>query len=120
MRGPANHPTEACAILFALGNVLNRKPLPMPPLVVVAWQVGLGCATMLILGVLFEQPHYTAITPLGLGCFIYMTLVPSARQGISGRHRRSSTDMLKMRLGNSAGTRDAGCHCTLACFYRPA
>ncbi len=41
-----------------------------------AWQVGLGCATMLILGLLFEQPHYTAITPLGLGCFIYMTLVP--------------------------------------------
>ncbi|MGY4316241.1 drug/metabolite transporter (DMT)-like permease [Bradyrhizobium sp. JR3.5] len=33
----------ACAILFALGNVLNRKPLPMPPLAVVAWQVGIGC-----------------------------------------------------------------------------
>jgi|SRR5690349_21607471 hypothetical protein len=32
----------ACAMLFALGNVLNRKPLPMPPLVAVAWQVGLG------------------------------------------------------------------------------
>ena len=53
-----------CAILFALGNVLNRKPLPMPPLVVVAWQVGLGCATMLILGILFEHPDITAITPL--------------------------------------------------------
>ncbi|MCA1392680.1 EamA family transporter [Bradyrhizobium sp. IC3123] len=65
-----------CAILFALGNVLNRKPLPMPPLVVVAWQVGLGCATMLVLGVLFERPDVTAITPLGLGCFVYMTLVP--------------------------------------------
>ena len=34
----------SCAMLFALGNVLNRTPLPMPPLVVVAWQVGLGCA----------------------------------------------------------------------------
>lgn len=65
-----------CAILFALGNVLNRKPLPMPPLVVVAWQVGLGCATMLVLGMLFEHPDVTAITPLGLGCFVYMTLVP--------------------------------------------
>ncbi|KRP94753.1 multidrug DMT transporter permease [Bradyrhizobium yuanmingense] len=65
-----------CAILFALGNVLNRKPLPMPPLVVVAWQVGLGCATMLVLGVLFERPDVTAITPLGLGCFVYMTLMP--------------------------------------------
>jgi len=66
----------SCAILFALGNVLNRKPLPMPPLVVVAWQVGLGCGAMLILGVLFEQPRLTAITPLGIGCFVYMTLVP--------------------------------------------
>jgi len=66
----------ACAILFALGNVLNRKPLPMPPLAVVAWQVGIGCLVMLLLGVLFEHPNYAAITPLGLGCFAYMTLMP--------------------------------------------
>jgi drug/metabolite transporter (DMT)-like permease len=66
----------ACAILFALGNVLNRKALPMPPLVVVAWQVGLGCVVMLVLGVAFEQPNYAAITPTGIACFIYMTLVP--------------------------------------------
>jgi drug/metabolite transporter (DMT)-like permease len=38
----------ACAVLFALGNVLNRQALPMPPLVVVAWQVGLGCLVMLV------------------------------------------------------------------------
>ena len=66
----------SCAILFALGNVLNREPLPMPPLVVVAWQVGLGCGAMLILGIVFEQPNYGAITPLGFGCFVYMMLVP--------------------------------------------
>jgi drug/metabolite transporter (DMT)-like permease len=66
----------ACAILFALGNVLNRKALPMPPLVVVAWQVGLGCLVMLVLGVAFEQPNYAAIKPIGIACFVYMTLVP--------------------------------------------
>jgi drug/metabolite transporter (DMT)-like permease len=66
----------ACAILFALGNTLNRKPLPMPPLVVVAWQVGLGCLVMLLLGVAFEQPNYAAISLTGMACFIYMTLVP--------------------------------------------
>ena len=66
----------SCAILFALGNVLNRKPLPMPPLAVVAWQVGIGCGAMLVLGVQIEHPDVTAITPLGLGCFVYMTLVP--------------------------------------------
>jgi drug/metabolite transporter (DMT)-like permease len=65
----------SCAILFALGNVLNRKPLPMPPLVVVAWQVGLGCLAMLIIGVAFEHPNVAAISPLGIGCFVYMTLM---------------------------------------------
>jgi drug/metabolite transporter (DMT)-like permease len=66
----------SCAILFALGSVLNRTPLPMPPLAVVAWQVGLGCFAMLVLGLLFEHPDITAISPAGLACFIYMTLVP--------------------------------------------
>lgn len=64
------------AMLFALGNVLNRTALPMPPLASVAWQVGLGCLAMLILGVTFERPDYLAITRQGLGCFVYMTLVP--------------------------------------------
>jgi drug/metabolite transporter (DMT)-like permease len=54
----------------------HRVSLPMPPLVVVAWQVGLGCLAMLILGVAFEQPNYGALTAQGLACFIYMTLVP--------------------------------------------
>ena len=66
----------SAAILFAIGNILNRAPLPMPPLVVVAWQVGLGCLVMLILGVVFEQPNYGALTAQGLACLVYMTLVP--------------------------------------------
>lgn len=66
----------SAAILFAIGNILNRVPLPMPPLVVVAWQVGLGCLVMLVLGVAFEQPNSGALTAQGLACFIYMTLVP--------------------------------------------
>ena len=66
----------SAAILFAIGNILNRVPLPMPPLVVVAWQVGLGCLVMLILGVAFERPDYGALTAGGLACQIYMTVVP--------------------------------------------
>jgi drug/metabolite transporter (DMT)-like permease len=66
----------SCAMLFALGNVLNRARLPMPPLVVVAWQVGLGCLVMLVLGFAFEHPDIAAITPKGIACFVYMTLVP--------------------------------------------
>lgn len=66
----------SAAILFAIGNILNRAPFPMPPLVVVAWQVGLGCLVMLVLGVAFEGPNYGALTTGGLACQIYMTLVP--------------------------------------------
>lgn len=66
----------SCAVLFALGNVLNRTRLPIPPLATAAWQVGLGCLAMLILGILFEHPNYMAISPAGLACFVYMTLVP--------------------------------------------
>ena len=66
----------SAAILFAVGNILNRVALPMPPLVVVAWQVGLGCLVMLLLGIAFEQPNYGALTARGLACFVYMTLVP--------------------------------------------
>jgi hypothetical protein len=41
--------------MFALGTVASRQPLSLPPLVVVAWQVGLGCLAMLVLSLLFEH-----------------------------------------------------------------
>ncbi len=64
------------AVFFALGNVLNRTPLPLPPLAEVAWQVGLGCLVMLVLGVFFEDPAYGAISAAGLASFAYMVVVP--------------------------------------------
>ena len=66
----------SCAILFPLGNALNGKPVPMPPLAVVAWQVRLGCFVMLLIGIAFEHPDYGAITATGIACFAYTTLVP--------------------------------------------
>lgn len=66
----------SCAILFALGTVLNRQPLSMPPLAVVAWQVGLGCIAMLALSLVFEHPDYASISAASLGSFVYMALVP--------------------------------------------
>jgi drug/metabolite transporter (DMT)-like permease len=66
----------ACAILFALGTVANRQPVGIPPLVAVAWQVGLGCLAMLILSFLFERPNFGAVSAAALGSFAYMTLVP--------------------------------------------
>jgi drug/metabolite transporter (DMT)-like permease len=66
----------ASAILFALGGVMTKSPLPMPPTALVAWQVGLGCFPMIVLGLLFEHPNFGAITTSGLIVLIYMVLGP--------------------------------------------
>ena len=40
----------AAAILFALGAVTSRVPIPLPPMVSTAWQIGLGSAAMIVVG----------------------------------------------------------------------
>ncbi len=66
----------AAAILFALGTVVMRSPLPMPPLALTAWQVGLGCLPMVLAGLLFERPDFGALSTRGLAAMAYMTAVP--------------------------------------------
>lgn len=64
------------AMLFALGNILNRSPIAVPPIALVAWQVGLGCLVMLLLGLAFEKPDFGAPTATGWAVLAYMTIVP--------------------------------------------
>lgn len=64
------------AMAFALGTILNRAPVALSPIGVVVWQVGLGCAPMLLLGLAFEHPHIGALSVAGAAAFIYMALVP--------------------------------------------
>lgn len=64
------------AVLFALGTVLNRTPLPLAPIPAAAWQVGLGCCPMILLGLAFERPNLAALSPIGWSVLAYMTLVP--------------------------------------------
>lgn len=66
----------ASATLFALGGVMRKTPLPLEPVAAVAWQVGLGCAPMLPLGLLFESHQIGALSPAGWGVVLYMTLGP--------------------------------------------
>ena len=55
----------AGAIGFALGTVLSKKrPLQLPPLSAAAWQVGLGCLPVAIMGLVFETTPAAALTPL--------------------------------------------------------
>ena len=54
------------AVGFALGTVLaKRLPLPLPPIPAAAWQIGLGCFPIVIIGLAFETSHIEKVTPLG-------------------------------------------------------
>lgn len=66
----------AAAICFALGTVLNRTALPMPPVASAAWQVGLGCLPMVLLGLAFEPPLPAWPGVADWALLAYMTLVP--------------------------------------------
>jgi drug/metabolite transporter (DMT)-like permease len=51
---------------FAFGTILAKKmPLNLPPLSAAAWQIGIGCLPVAIVGLLFENAHLSAISDLG-------------------------------------------------------
>jgi drug/metabolite transporter (DMT)-like permease len=64
------------ALGFALGTVLAKKyPLQMAPIPAAAWQIGLGCFPIAIVGLLIETTHVAAITPLGWWLLFYSTVI---------------------------------------------
>jgi probable blue pigment (indigoidine) exporter len=63
-------PGIACALAGAvcvgLGTVLTKHfPLAMPPLSLAAWQIGLGCLPIAIVGLAVEQPQLAALSAIG-------------------------------------------------------
>jgi probable blue pigment (indigoidine) exporter len=66
----------AGAVCVALGTVLTKHfPLRMPPLSLAAWQIGIGCVPIAIVGLLVEHPHVAALSVTGWASMIYMTLI---------------------------------------------
>jgi drug/metabolite transporter (DMT)-like permease len=64
------------AVGFAVGTVLAKKlPLHLPPLVAAAWQIGIGCLPVAIVGLLIEKAHVAAISDLGWMLMVYSTVV---------------------------------------------
>jgi drug/metabolite transporter (DMT)-like permease len=64
------------AFLFALGTVCGKAhPLPLSPLALTAWQVGLGCIPLTILGFLMEKPDFTRLDMLGWATLAYTALI---------------------------------------------
>jgi probable blue pigment (indigoidine) exporter len=66
----------AGAVCAALGTVLTKHfPLAMPPLSLAAWQIGIGCAPIAIVGLALERPQLAALSPVGWASMVYMTLI---------------------------------------------
>jgi drug/metabolite transporter (DMT)-like permease len=66
----------AGSVGFALGTVLAKKlPLQLPPITAAAWQIGLGCFPVAVVGLFIETSHWDAVTKLGWLLVIYSTVV---------------------------------------------
>jgi len=64
------------AIGFAIGTVLaKRLPLNLPPLSAAAWQIGIGCFPIVIIGLLIEKADVGGITQLGWILLVYSTVI---------------------------------------------
>ncbi|VIO75087.1 putative cystine transporter YijE [Bradyrhizobium ivorense] len=61
---------------FALGTVLAKKyPVLLPPIPAAAWQIGLGCVPITIVGLLVETTHWDRVTTVGWWLLVYSTVV---------------------------------------------
>jgi len=66
----------SAAGLFAFGTVLSKRmPIPLPRLVLTAWQVGIGCIPLLLGGLVFEAADFGALPLIGWAALAYTALV---------------------------------------------
>lgn len=68
----------AAAILFALGTVLERRPIGLPPIALTAWQVGLGCLAMTLISLFTEASEIKGLSLPSLAGISYMAIGPLA------------------------------------------
>jgi drug/metabolite transporter (DMT)-like permease len=66
----------AGSIGFAVGTVLAKKlPLQLPPISAAAWQIGVGCLPVAIVGLLIETSNWHAVSNLGWLLVVYSTVI---------------------------------------------
>jgi drug/metabolite transporter (DMT)-like permease len=66
----------AGSVGFALGTVLAKKlPLQLPPITAAAWQIGLGCFPVAVVGLFIETSNWHAVSHLGWLLIVYSTVI---------------------------------------------
>jgi drug/metabolite transporter (DMT)-like permease len=64
------------ALGFAIGTVVSKKyPIHLPPITAAAWQIGIGCLPISIIGLWIETTHLDLVTPVGWWLVVYSTVV---------------------------------------------
>ena len=64
------------SMAFALGTVLaKRLPLPLPPITAAAWQIGIGCFPVAVVGLLIETSHWNEVSQVGWLLLFYSTVI---------------------------------------------
>ena len=64
------------AVGFAVGTILAKKlPLHLPPLTAAAWQIGIGCLPVAIVGLFVETTDIAAVSNLGWWLVVYSTVI---------------------------------------------
>jgi drug/metabolite transporter (DMT)-like permease len=64
------------AIGFAFGTIFVKKfPITLPGATSAAWQIGLGCLPVSVIGLAIEQPSFSALSATGWACLTYMTFI---------------------------------------------
>jgi drug/metabolite transporter (DMT)-like permease len=61
---------------FALGTVLSKRlPIHLPAIPAAAWQIGIGCLPIAIIGLGIESTHLERVTPLGWWLLLYAVVI---------------------------------------------
>jgi drug/metabolite transporter (DMT)-like permease len=61
---------------FALGTVLSKRlPIRLPAIPAAAWQIGIGCLPIAIIGLGVETTHLERVTPLGWWLLVYAVVI---------------------------------------------
>ena len=53
----------------------KKLPVPLPPIPAAAWQIGLGCFPIVIIGFAIETTHIEKVTQLGWWLLVYSTVI---------------------------------------------